>query len=107
MYFRYTFLISILLLCFCAVNGQTLGDLKFQLPPLIDRYKMDFEIEGIMVPTEETLSGVDLDQYEELRQADTDTEIYDEATGYHIILYSVNKSIKNYTSGLKKRGDED
>lgn len=105
MSFRDLLLISVLTLGLSKTDGQTLANLKFQLPPLIDRYKMDFEIEGIPVATAGMLENLDLDQYESLRLVDEDVEVFDETTGYHLILYGVNKAITRYTSGTKNRGD--
>lgn len=100
----YSLLISILTFCMIHANGQSLSDLKFQLPPLVDRYKMDFEIVGLDMVTEEMLENLNLDQYEELRMPDADVEVHDIATGFDLIIYGVDKAIKKYNSGLKPRG---
>jgi hypothetical protein len=85
-----------------STKAQSLSDLKMTLPSLEERYKMDYDIQGLFAPSADTLSELNLDQYESFRLIDTDVEIYDEATGFKITLYSVNKATENYTYRFKK-----
>ncbi|HMU69452.1 MAG TPA: hypothetical protein PK511_13055 [Chitinophagales bacterium] len=83
-------------------SAQSLSDLKMTLPSLEERYKMDYDIQGLFNPSADTLADLNLEQYEELRQVDNDVEVYDPATGFKITIYSVNKAIENYTYRFKK-----
>lgn len=76
------------------------------LPDLVERYDMDYHIEGLFNPSEDTLSGLDLDRYEELRAVDEDVFILDPETGFFIQLFSVNKAMHNYTYRYKKESDD-
>ncbi|HNV99311.1 MAG TPA: hypothetical protein PKL06_08085 [Chitinophagales bacterium] len=97
-----------LILCVVAqkdVQAQSLSDMKMALPSLVERYDMDYHIEGLATVTEELLTGLDLAQYEDLREVDHDIYIVDPATDYTIQLFSVNKALANYAILHKKEGD--
>lgn len=88
------------------VQAQSLSDLKFPLPSLEERYDMDYHIEGLYKPSADTLSGLDLDQYESFREEHNDVYIFDPATGFHIQLFSINKALENYMYRFKNDSDE-
>ena len=58
-------------------SAQSLSDLKMTLPSLEERYKMDYDIQGLFNPSADTLADLNLEQYEELRQVDNDVEVYE------------------------------
>lgn len=99
---RFLVLFCIIFSISLRAEAQSLSDLKMTLPSLEERYKMDYDIQGLFDPSADTLAALDLDQYEPLRQIDTDVEIYDASTGFKVTLYSVNKAIENYTYRFKK-----
>lgn len=88
------------------LKAQSLSDLKMTLPSVSERYMMDYQIQGLLRPSADTLVSLDLDQYEPLRQVDVDVDVFDVATGFTITLYSTNKAIENYTYRFKKDEDD-
>lgn len=99
------FAIGLSILC-STLKAQSLSDLKMTLPSLEERYDMDYHIEGLFNPSADTLTGLNLDQYEVLRAVDEDVYILDPATGFFIQLFSVNKAIQNYTYRYKKESED-
>lgn len=87
------------------LHAQSLSDMKMALPSMVERYDMDYHIEGLTTVTESLLTGLDLAQYEDLREVENDVFIYDPATDYTVQLFSVNKALANYTTLHKKEGD--
>lgn len=99
--------IIVVLATFAGAEAQSLSDLKMTLPSMEERFGMDYDVEGLYHPTAEMLAGLDLTQYEELRKVDEDVKIFDNATGYMVHLYSVNKAIDNYTYRFKKQEEDE
>jgi hypothetical protein len=101
-----SFIIFVFLLSIQLVEAQSLSDLKMTLPSMLERYKMDYDVHGLINPSADTLAGLDLDQYEPQRQVDVDVDVFDATTGFTVTLYSVNKAFERYTYRFKKE-DED
>ncbi len=104
-----SFILTIILVLasFAGAKAQSLSDLKMTLPSMEERFGMDYDVEGLYQPTAEMLAGLDLTQYEELRKVDEDVKFFDNATGYMVHLYSINKAIENYTYRFKKQEEDE
>lgn len=93
--FKNTILLVTGIVCYCCCSAQSVSELKV-LPSNIARYYIDYEIVGLPNPTASDVENLDLNQYEDLRSQTTSVLIEDAATGYILLLYSINESIKNW-----------
>lgn len=70
---------------------------------LADRYKIDYEVEGLTSTTELITDGLDLEQYEYLRTESSDVIVFDMSTGQSLILYSWSKVGEKKLANLNKK----
>lgn len=92
---RNTILLVLGIVCYSYCSAQSVSELKV-LPSNLERYYIDYEIVGLPNPTATDVANLDLNQYEDLRAQTTSVLIEDAATGYVLLLYSINESIKNW-----------
>lgn len=90
-----TILLVIGIVSYCCCSAQSVSELKV-LPSNLERYYIDYEIVGMPNPTASDVANLDLNQYEDLRSQTTSILIEDASTGYVLLLYSINESIKNW-----------
>lgn len=99
-----TILLVLGLVCYSYCSAQSVSELKV-IPSNLERYKIDYEIVGLPNPTESDVADLDLNQYEDLRSQTTSIIIEDASTGYVLLLYSINESIKNWQGLLNNSKD--
>lgn len=96
-----TILLVIGIVSYCYCSAQSVSELK-SLPSNFDRYYVDYEIVGLTNPTFSDLADLDLNQYEDLRLQTSPITVEDVATGYILILYSIEQSLKNWHRDTRK-----
>jgi hypothetical protein len=99
--FKNTILFVLGIVCYSCCSAQSVSELK-TLPSNIDRYYVDYEIVGMTNPTAIDVADIDLNQYEDLRLSGASIVVEDVTTGYTLILYSIEQSIKNWYGNTSK-----
>lgn len=84
--------------------GQNVTGVK-GVPSNLDRYYIEYEVVGLETPSEDILADINLLQYEDLRLQHENVEVNDIATGFTLILYSVETCLANWRGDSRKIED--